>query len=130
MPMLWANSRMTSQKVRSACFPHVLGGVDAEAVEVGVGDPEAVDEGQAGQGRRDLRVLPVPPDVEVQRLQAEHVPLDVLGVVVPVGDVPLAEIQLGPLEFAGPDRPVRPGRLHAAPARADRTAASAGRRGR
>ena len=73
----------------------MLGGVDAEAVEVGVGDPEAVDEAQAGQGRASRAVLPVPPHPDVQRLEAEHVPLGVLGVVVPVGDVPLAEEQLG-----------------------------------
>ena len=112
MPMLWANSRIDVAEGPQRLCAHVLGGVDAEAVEVGVGDPEAVDEAtRQARAEETLRILPVPLGPEVERLQAEHVPLDVLGVVVPVGDVPLAEEQRGPLELPGPDCAVGPGRF-------------------
>ena len=91
--------------------PHVLGGVDAESIEIGVSDPEAVDEAKAGEGRRRLAILPGPLHPDVEGLQIEHVSLGILRVVIPIRDVPLAKEQVRPLELPGPNGAVRPGRL-------------------
>src|SRR3954449_3027722 len=66
---------------------HVLGGVDAETVQIGVGDPEAVDQGKAGQGRGSFTELTGLPYPDVEGFQIEHIPLGILRVVIPVCDV-------------------------------------------
>src|SRR5262245_61832989 len=96
---------------RPECLgPHVLGSVDAKPIEVGVGDPEAIDESQATQCRGSLSVLPLSPGPDVERFQTEHISLGILRIIIPVHDVPLAEEHLRALELAGPDRTIGPRR--------------------
>src|SRR5207244_3103655 len=90
---------------------HVLGRVDAEPIDIGISDPETIDESQAGQGRGSLPILAVPLHPEVEGFQAEHVSFGVFRVVVPVHDVPLAEEQVRALELPRPDRAVGPRRI-------------------
>src|SRR5262249_23897200 len=73
------------------------------------GDPEAVNQGQASQGRGTMTVLPGPLHPDIEGLQSEEVPLGILRVVVPVRDVPLAEKQARSLELPAPDGAIRPG---------------------
>ena len=91
--------------------PHVLGGVDAESIEIGVSDPEAVDEAKAGESRRRLAILPGPLHPNIEGLQIEHVSLGILRVVIPIRDMPLAKEQVRALELPGPNGAVRPSRL-------------------
>ena len=61
-----------------------------------------------------MAVLAVRLHPHVKGLQAEHVSLGVLWVVIPARDVPLAKKHGWLLKLAGPNGAVRPGRLHPA----------------
>ena len=90
---------------------HVLGGVDAKTIDIGVGDPEAVDDGEMIQGRGTLAVLSFPFHPKVEGLQVEHVALGILREIIPAGNVPFAKKKVGLLELSGPNGAIRPGRF-------------------
>ena len=87
---------------------HVLGGVDAEPVNVGVSNPEAIGKHQARKGGRDLAVLLLLLGPKIEGLQGEHVSFEVLRIVVPVSDVTLAAELSEVLELTRPDSSIRP----------------------
>ena len=68
---------------------HVLDGIDAEAVDVGIGDPELVRLAQRLQGGGG-RVVVDRAVAQVDVLQVEEVAFQELGIVIPVVDAALA----------------------------------------
>ena len=80
---------------------HVLDRVDAETVDVGIGDPELVHLAQGPESRGGDVVIDVAvPQVDI--LQVEKVAFQVFGIVIPVVDAPFAGEDLGMLEFLRP----------------------------
>src|SRR5262249_27351795 len=80
---------------------HVFGGVDAEAVDIGKGDPETIGDHKTRQCRGNFPGLSLLLGPEIQGAQAEHVALKVLRAVVPVGDVPFAQEHAKVLKLQG-----------------------------
>src|SRR5215469_13558413 len=87
---------------------HVFGGVESKSVNVGISNPEAIGQYQAGERRRELAGLLLLLGPEVEGLQGEHVGLDIFRIVVPISDVSTAAELGNVLEFTGPDSAIRP----------------------
>src|SRR5262249_24532318 len=83
---------------------HVFDGINAKAIDIGIGDPIPVAVDEMSQGWRVGRVFARPVHFQIQLLQIKDICLGKLGIVIPIRDMPAAHVIVRLLEFPRPDR--------------------------
>jgi hypothetical protein len=110
-PYTWGARASTTAPTTAVRGSPTLAKSPAEAIPIGIRDPETIGEHQTGQRRRECAALPLLLRPEIEGFQAEHVTLGILRVIIPVRDVSFAETHVQVLKFPGPDGAVGPGGL-------------------